>query len=65
MWRYLAVMKLSALFRGMNFKINGDFYCLDCLYLFRTKIKLASCEKVSKDHDFLVKLKCMMKKVKY
>ena len=47
-WNYLAVKKLSALLRGMTSKINGDFYCLNCLHPFRTKNRLESHKKVCK-----------------
>ena len=33
-WHYLAVIKLSTLLRGTKSKINGDFYCLNCLQSF-------------------------------
>ena len=29
-WHYLAVKRLSALFRGITGNNNGDFYCLNC-----------------------------------
>ena len=41
-WRYLAVNKLSALFKGITSKHNGDFCCLNCLHSFRTDYKLFS-----------------------
>ena len=44
-WHYLAVKKLSALLRGITFKCNGDFYCLNFLHSFRTKKKLESHKK--------------------
>ena len=45
---YLAVTKLSALLRVIISKYKGVFYFLNCLYLFRTKIKLKSRERVCK-----------------
>ena len=51
-WHYLAVKRLSKLFRGMTSNNNGDFYCLNCLRSFRTKNKLEMHEKICKDHDF-------------
>ena len=39
-WHYIAVKKLLALLRGTSSKHDGDFYCLNCLYWFRTKDKL-------------------------
>ena len=39
-WNYTAVKKLTALLRGTTSKHNGDYYSLNCLYLFRTKKNL-------------------------
>ena len=36
---YLAVKKLSSLFRGITSNNNEDFYCINCLHSFRTEIK--------------------------
>ena len=38
--------KLTALFRGLSSKNNGDFYFLNCLHSFRTKDMLESPKKV-------------------
>ena len=51
-WHYLAVKKLSPLSRGRNSKHYGDFYCLNCLHSFRTKIKLQSHKNVCENKDF-------------
>ena len=57
-WHYLAVKKLSAFLRGITFKHQGGFYCLNCLHSFTTKNKLEShknlCEykKFSRDGFF-------------
>ena len=48
---YLAVKKLSALFRGLTSNNHGDFYCLN-LHSYRTKEKLKKHEKVSNNHDY-------------
>ena len=45
-WHYLAVKKLSTLFRGITSKHHGGFYCLNCLYCFRIENKLKSQEKL-------------------
>ena len=37
---YLSVKKLSELLREIRSKHVGDFYCLNCLHLFRTKNEL-------------------------
>ena len=44
--------KLCSLVRGITSKHDGDFYCLDCLYLFRTKNRLESHKKVFENEDF-------------
>ena len=41
-WNYLAVETLSALLREITSKHGVNFYCLDCLHLFRTKNKVQS-----------------------
>ena len=33
---YLAVKRISVLLRGLTSKHDGAFYCLNCLYSFRT-----------------------------
>ena len=43
-WQYLAAQKLSTLLRRLTSKHHGDFYCLNCLHSFRTKIILKSHE---------------------
>ena len=44
--------KLSALLREIASNHNGDFYCLNYLHSFWTKIKLISHEKVYENNDF-------------
>ena len=39
-WHYLAVKKLSALFRGITGNINGDFNCLNLFRSYTTENKL-------------------------
>ena len=51
-WHYLAVKKLSALFRRITSKHVGDHYCLDCLHSYGTENKLKQHENVCKDHDY-------------
>ena len=51
-WHYLAVEKLSVLFRGLTSKHYDDFCCLNCLYSFRTKNKFESHKKVCENKDF-------------
>ena len=51
-WHYLPLKKLSALLREITSKHDDGFYCLNCLYSFRTKNKLKSNEKVYKNKDF-------------
>ena len=42
----------SALLSVITSKINRDFYCLDCLHSFETKIRLDSNKKVCENKDF-------------
>ena len=63
-WHYLAVKKLSGLVREITLKANGDFYCLNCFYLFKTKNELGCHERVCKNKYF-VELLCKLKKIIY
>ena len=36
-WHYVAVKKLSALFKGITSKQKEDFYCLNCFHSYSTK----------------------------
>ena len=36
-FHYLAVKKLSVLFKGIKSKHDGDFYCLNCFHSYTTK----------------------------
>ena len=38
-WHYLAVKRLSTLFRGITSKPVGDFYCLNCFHSYRIEKK--------------------------
>ena len=40
--RHYLTVKKSALLMEITSKTNADFYCLNCLYSFRTKNKLES-----------------------
>ena len=42
----------STLFRGITSNNNGDFYCLNCFYSYRTEKKLKKHEKVCHNHDY-------------
>ena len=46
-WHYLAVKTLPALLRGITSNHYRDFYCFNCLHLFRTKNKSELHKKVS------------------
>ena len=50
-WHYLAVKGLSALLRRIISNDYGDFYCLNCLHLFRTENKLKEHENICENHD--------------
>ena len=54
LWYYLAVKKLSALLRGIAPNNYGNFYCLNCLYSFRTKNKLKLHKKYVKIKIFVM-----------
>ena len=51
-WHYLAVKSLSALFRGITSKHEGDFYCLNCSQSYTTENKLKKHTKVCQNHDY-------------
>ena len=44
-WHYLAVKRLPALLRGITSNDDGEFYCLNCLHSYRTKINLKNMKK--------------------
>ena len=44
--------KVAALLKTISSKNVGDFYCLNCIHSFRTKITLKSHKKVSKEKKF-------------
>ena len=44
--------KLSVLLRGTKPKNNFNFYCLNCLHLFKIKDKFESHKKVCENEDF-------------
>ena len=47
-----ALKNLSELLVGITSKHKDNFYCLNCLYSFRTKRKLAIHKKVCENKDF-------------
>ena len=51
-WHYIAVKILSVFLRGIMSKHNGDYYCLNCFNLFRTKGRLKSHIKVCRKKHF-------------
>ena len=51
-WHYLAVKSLSALFRRITSKHDGDFYCSNCLQSNTIENKLKKHKKVCKNHDY-------------
>ena len=44
-WHYLAVKRLPALLRGITSNDDGEFYCLNCLHSYLTKINLKNMKK--------------------
>ena len=51
-WHYLPVKSLSALFRGITSKKEGNFYCLNCFQSYTTENKLKKHKKVCENHDY-------------
>ena len=51
-WHYLTVKSISKLLRRITSNHDGDFYCLNCFYLYTTKNKLEKHERICRDHDF-------------
>ena len=51
-WHYLAVKRLSALFRGITSKHDEDFYCLNCFQSYTTENKLKKHKKVCENHSY-------------
>ena len=51
-WHYLAVKSLSRELRKITSNHNADYYCMNCLYLFRAESKLKSRKRVCKDYDY-------------
>ena len=49
---YLAVKSLSALFRGITSKDDGDFYCLNCFQSYPTENKFKKHKNVCENHDY-------------
>ena len=50
--------RLSAILIGITSKQYGDFYCLNCLHSFKTKIKLESHKRVFENKDFCNIITC-------
>ena len=51
-WHYIAVKSLSALFRGVTSKHDGDFYCLNCVSSYRTENKVKNLKKACENHGY-------------
>ena len=51
-WHYLAVKNLSALFRGVTSKHDGDFYCLNCYHAYTTENKLKKHKNFCENNDY-------------
>ena len=51
-WHYLAVKRLSALFREITGNNHGDFYCLNCFQSYTTENKLKKHKKVCENYDY-------------
>ena len=53
-WHYLPVKKLSALLKYITSKHDDDFYCLNCLHLFKTENKLEAQKKYEEIKIFVM-----------
>ena len=51
-WHYFAVKNLSTQLRGITQKLDGDYYCINCLHSFKTEHKLKVYENACKSHDY-------------
>ena len=51
-WYYLAVKRMSALFRVITGNNQGEFYCLNCLQSYAMENKLKKHKKVCENHDY-------------
>ena len=51
-WHSLAAKKLSALLRRTTSKYVCDFYCFNCVHLFKPKSKLETHKKLRENKDF-------------
>ena len=51
-WHSLTVKRLSALFRGITSKNDGDFYGLNCFQSYTTENKLKKHEKVCENRNY-------------
>ena len=51
-WHYLTVRRLSALFKGITSKQNGDFYCLNCFYSYALNKTLEKHMEVCENKDY-------------
>ena len=51
-WHCLAVKRLSALFRGITSKHDGNFYCLNCFHSYTAENKLKKHKNVCGNHGY-------------
>ena len=51
-WHYITVKKLSTFLRELTSSHHGNFYCLNCIYSFKTKNELKSHEEVRENKDY-------------
>ena len=51
-WHYLAVKGLSALLKDITLNHDGDSYCLNCFYSYRTRKAVEKHMKVCKGKDY-------------
>ena len=63
-WHYLALKRLSTLWRGITSKHHSDFYCLNCLHSLKQKVNLNFMKKYLKVKIYL-ELLYHQKRIKY
>ena len=51
-WYYLAVKSIYVLFREITLNNNGDYYCLNCFYSYRTNNILKKHERLCGKRDY-------------
>ena len=51
-WHYAAIKNMKRLIRGVVSIHHGDFFCRNCMHLFRTSSKLKNHERLCLNHNY-------------